>query len=91
MKTVFSFQRIMLILVVIYTVGLLGLSIEATRPYFMALTPLNLLLTSLVVMSRTWQKGSNSWVWALVWPFLIGYFIEVAGVHTGVIFGEYQH
>lgn len=90
MRRFFNYSKIMTILIVIYSVGIFGLSNKTIRPYFIDLTPLNLILTSLVVFTRT-KSRSDKYYWTLLWPFLIGYFIEVLGVHTGVLFGQYEY
>ncbi len=79
--------------------GLLGLfwlpmgeALRQITPFssFIDLTPLNLILTAilLLIFHPNWNRGQIFWV---VLAFAVGYSIEVAGVHTGVIFGEYSY
>ncbi len=70
--------------------GLIGLHFEPTRPIFIALVPFNLLLSAFLLFTyhTDWRR-----------PFIIfaactaitGYLVEVAGVATGLIFGEYTY
>ncbi|MFT5914171.1 MAG: putative membrane protein [Bacteroidia bacterium] len=57
---------------------------------FASLTPCNLLLTCgiLLFFHRDWNK---SFLFFTLFCFLTGFFVEVGGVHTGIIFGEYSY
>lgn len=80
----------MWILAIVYAVGVGGI-LSPFREYFLSLTPLNLLLTLfMAVNAEPLRKDGRWWTFgALAW--LTGFFIEVAGVHTGVIFGHYWY
>lgn len=56
----------------------------------LSLTPFNLLLTTglLLAWHRDW---SAPFLWFAAACLLTGYWVEVAGVHTGLIFGQYQY
>lgn len=77
------------VLVIIYLVGIGGI-ISNISPYFIFLTPLNLLLSLFMVLCfhRAWNRSS---VLFLVLAFVIGFGIEILGVNTGLIFGDYQY
>lgn len=79
------------ILLIFYTVGIIGMVWEVSRPYFIHLTPFALLLSIgfLIINHRT--KTGFKELAAVVIIYLFGYFIEVIGVNTGVIFGEYVY
>ncbi len=69
--------------------GLIGLQ-TSSREWFLALTPLNLLV-SFVAMFRH-ENYRNLTVLSFAFLiFLLGFFVEVAGTNTGVIFGEYKY
>jgi len=78
-------------LAIIYAVGLAGHLIPPLRPLMVAITPYVLLITGGIILlpvisSRNWRT--------LVWLLLAGlatFFIEVAGVATGKIFGNYAY
>jgi len=90
MKTFLFKNRGLLLrlMAIIYTVGILGLLIPETRALFTALTPVNIVLAAILVLSL-----EEKWDFRLIAAaFLVGglgFAIEVAGVHTGTIFGNY--
>ena len=54
------------------------------------LTPFNLLATAAIVLHFESNKGLKYGLFILI-TFLTGFFVEVAGVQTGLIFGEYSY
>jgi len=54
------------------------------------LTPLNLLTTFVVALycQKCWNKPL---VWSLVLCFVLGVFVEIIGVKTGILFGGYHY
>lgn len=78
------------IIVIFHLVGIIGLSIPSLRPYFQMLTPFHLLLSTclLLIFHKSWNLGFFTFSIA---AFLIGFFAEVVGVHTGLLFGEYSY
>jgi uncharacterized membrane protein len=87
----FKKEHIVIIaLAIFYTVGIVGLTMDAYRAQFLELTPFNLLLTLGLL---TWGNGDYSKNYFLSFSivFLIGFWIEVAGVHSGVLFGSYAY
>lgn len=73
-----------------YLVGFLGLLIPETRAIFIKLTPFNLWvsLILLLIFHENWSLKAGFTFFSI---FLIGYFIEVLGVKTGYIFGNYKY
>ncbi len=78
------------LLAIVYTVGLVGISLTSLRPMFLALTPLNLLLT-LVVFYKVNKDFSGSFLILSLLVFLIGFSVEALGVATGILFGSYAY
>lgn len=78
------------ILAIVYTVGLTGFLIPETRALFQQLTFLNLVFASVVVLlnHRNWNL---KFVDAMAAIFVAGWFVELVGVYTTLIFGEYQY
>jgi putative membrane protein len=73
-------------LAIIYLVGLIGSL--SFNPDIIQLTWLNLLLSSVVLFA--FHKGKNFYFWLWVaGVFQAGYVLEMFGVKTGRIFGEY--
>ena len=77
------------ILVVLHTVGLFGLA-RSHQAWFMALTPVNLLLSAVLVWWNH-NEWSVSKAGVLLLAFVVGMAVEIAGVATGAIFGEYSY
>jgi bisanhydrobacterioruberin hydratase len=78
------------ILIIYFSVGVAGLIWDVTADLFTRLIPLTLLasITVLLAFHPKWEKR-HVWVFALI--ALLGYLIEMAGVLTGLVFGEYQY
>lgn len=73
-----------------YLAGIFGLLLPATTALFQALTPFNLLLSAAILLSfhRDWN---TPFILFCLGSFFTGYFAEVAGVATGLIFGSYSY
>lgn len=78
------------LLAIFYLVGIFGLSNPQWQPLFLSLTPFNLLLT-LGVFFWANESLNKNLILSFIITFIIGYGVEVAGVHTGVLFGIYQY
>ena len=85
-----EFEAKMLI-VLIYIVGSLGFSFKYSLDFFQYLTPFTLIFTIYLLFKfhQDTIKAKEIAVFAFV--YLFSYFIEVAGVQTGVIFGNYHY
>ena len=75
---------------IFFGVGVLGLSYNNTRDLFITLMPFSLLL-SMGLMFWMHDKWHLKHVTIFILIILIGFFVEVAGVLTGVVFGEYSY
>ncbi|MEM1136043.1 MAG: carotenoid biosynthesis protein [Bacteroidota bacterium] len=93
------FRPAVIFLAALHFFGLLGMHLPIMNEYlqllthfesFISLTPLNLLLTAgmLLLFHKTWNKYFLIFLLA---SMLIGFFAEVLGVATGLVFGEYQY
>ena len=77
------------LIVLLHVVGALGTLIPLTRTLVVSLTPLNLLMSSvLLILAEDNQKKA---VFFLICCFVIGFSAEVLGVKTGILFGDYQY
>ena len=83
-------KRVIGIAGIVYAVGITGLYIAGTRNQFIGLTPVNLILSLIapLIFQKKWTFGL---LIALVSVAICGFFIEYAGVHTGLIFGKYHY
>lgn len=77
------------ILIVLYIVGILCIGFEV-HPKFIYLTPVNLLLSFLIVLYSHLKWDGRLMIF-LVLSFGVGFSIEIMGVATGEIFGEYSY
>lgn len=84
-----SFQIAAIVIVITHLVGIVGYLSE-WRTYFVAITPLHLLLSAGLLVAHQHQKNKAFW-WTICALALAGYLVEVAGIHTGVIFGAYSY
>ena len=77
------------LLTILYFVGLIGFLFDVS-PYFVQLTPLQLIISLFLVLfyHKPWQSST---IIFCVTCALAGLFIEVAGVATGRIFGNYGY
>lgn len=84
------FQTVVFVLVVVYLVGLVGLYIPQTQALFMALTPVNLAVSAILLFAfhRHWNKDFFIFIFTI---YLAGLGIEMIGVNTGWPFGEYKY
>lgn len=76
--------------VIFYLVGIAGMLVPFTFPLFMKLIPLALLLSTLGVLFFHAEYSAKTWL-VFLSIYLAGFFIEVAGVNTGKIFGHYTY
>lgn len=79
-----------LFILILHIVGIVGYLTPALYPYFILLTPFNLLLTGLMLVYINWKNkigGEPS----LLAVFITGVTVEIVGVQTGMLFGEYQY
>ncbi len=77
------------ILIILYTVGIIGIK-SGTFGDILSLTPLNLSV-SLALLLWNHEKWDGKFVAAIAIVAIAGFFVEVAGVQTGIIFGEYTY
>ena len=84
-----KFKNIAFLMICIYTVGALGHLHADLKPYFLILTPYNLVLTLAVYLVLNTIKLKDIPLLSII--FTIGFFIEVIGVKTGLLFGVYHY
>ncbi len=84
-------QTLLITLVIfIYLVGIIGSLMPSTRELTVSLTPINLLVsTGLLFLGH--QSGYLRLTLFLCISFLLGVAVEIIGVKTGVLFGQYEY
>lgn len=83
------FYTSLIILIVIYMVGLIGLN-TSFRVLVASLTPYTLILSAVIVLinNRDWNRYFAIFI-VITW--ITGYLVELAGIETGLIFGNYTY
>jgi putative membrane protein len=89
MKTLEKEHYALIVLFILHGVGVYGLN-SAYVEWFKLLTPLNLIISTGLVIA--FHKGKNTAFWLVVAGiYLTGFLVEWAGVATGILFGEYAY
>jgi len=94
MNKPFSFlkneKNAIILLIAMHVAGIIGLALPATRELFKFLVPFNLLANAVLILlfHKEWNKN---FLMALGLVMLTGFGVEVAGVHTKAIFGNYWY
>ena len=90
LKSLSKSQLFTLGIIIIYTVGIIGFSIPNFRSLFQSLTPLNL-MGGFIVLMLFHEKLNTKFVVIASSIAILGFTIEMIGVNTGIIFGEYSY
>ena len=77
------------IAVLFHTIGLVGL-LFFDKAFFLAATPFNLLL-SFALLIWTQTEKSLHFIIFFIACFLVGVVVEIIGINTGVLFGDYTY
>lgn len=77
------------IAVLFHTIGLVGL-LYFDKAFFLAATPFNLLL-SFALLVWTQQEKNLHFIIFFIACFTVGVSVEIAGVNTGLLFGDYTY
>lgn len=75
--------------VLFHSIGLVGL-LFFNKEFFLAATPLNLLLSFSLVIWTQEQKNAPFFIF-LAACFLVGIGVEMVGINTGILFGSYAY
>lgn len=79
-----------IILPLMYFVGIIGLQVPCVQGFFKFFSSINLWVSLGLIWLFQEQKNKAFYLFATI-TFLVGYGIEVLGVHTGLIFGVYWY
>ncbi|MGC8824422.1 MAG: carotenoid biosynthesis protein [Bacteroidales bacterium] len=89
-KNKLPLNKVRQFLIIFYLVGTIGFFIPITKFFFIAITPFAILLnTYLLFIYHQSLKFKDLLVFFSI--YLLGYTIELVGVHTGQIFGNYSY
>jgi bisanhydrobacterioruberin hydratase len=89
-QTIRSSQTAGKFFILYYAVGLVGLSLPGTRDLFIGLMPWSI-LGSMALLMMFHQRWTFGHVGVILLIALAGYLVEVLGVLTGLVFGEYSY
>lgn len=76
---------------IIFFVGIVGHLYDPLRNLMLLLTPGTLLLTGLIVLFYSYKSSTNNFLLWAAFTYIITFILEVVGVKTGMIFGEYNY
>jgi len=78
-------------IIIFYIVGLTGMLIPFTFKFFKIITPLALIVNFVILTA--YHKGSldKKTIFTFSGIYLLGFFVEVLGVKSGIIFGSYAY
>ena len=83
-------KRVKYFLALFYAIGVIAIYIPFTASFFISLTPITLLMSLGLLALYTAENNTKTLLFFL-FVFIAGYFIEVIGVNTGLIFGHYKY
>ena len=78
-------------IIIFYSVGIIGLSINYSHKLFTFLSPIILILTLFLLFYYDRKATDRKRILYFSFLFLSSYIIEMIGVNTGLLFGEYQY
>jgi bisanhydrobacterioruberin hydratase len=82
-------KRSIAFLIIIHLVGIGGM-LSPYKDLFASLTPINLLVSFVVLMLNHHNLQKN-WIFYLIAIYIAGFAVEAIGVNTGFPFGEYNY
>lgn len=82
------YRPVLTLLILAYIAGIIGLQLPSLAPLFRSLVPYNL-LGSLLLLLFFHTDWKSSFLFYGILAMLLGFLIEVLGVHTGFVFGNY--
>jgi uncharacterized membrane protein len=78
------------VIILMYLAGTIGLLIPYTQPYFKLASAFNLWV-SLILLLLFHEDFNKPFIFTAIFILFSGFFVEVLGVHTGMIFGKYYY
>lgn len=78
------------IAILFHFMGVLGILLTPYRDWFIANTPLNLILMG-ILLAASQERIEKGFVLFFLLAFITGMVTEIIGVNTGVLFGDYAY
>ena len=82
-------KYVKLFFVIFYFVGVVGMLNAQLQPLFFGLIPFALLLSFFALLIFHQAVFDKKTIFILLIIYFLGYFVEVIGVNSGIIFGNY--
>jgi bisanhydrobacterioruberin hydratase len=89
LKRLTKFDIATAIAVLFHVIGLAGL-LYFDKNFFLAATPINLLLSFALLIWTQKEKNINFFLFLLI-CFGVGVAVEITGINTGILFGDYTY
>ncbi|HEX9252739.1 MAG TPA: carotenoid biosynthesis protein [Ignavibacteriaceae bacterium] len=90
-KKIIVSNKEIIFLYVIFFVGIIGHLYDSLQNLMLLLTPATLLLTGVIVLLYSYKSSKNKFLVWVILTYVITFLLEVVGVKTGLIFGEYNY
>ena len=90
-KKILISNKEIVFLYIIFFVGIIGHLYDPLHNLMILLTPATLLLNGLIVLFYSYKTSSNKFLLWAAFTYIITFILEVIGVKTGIIFGEYNY
>lgn len=84
-------RKLKLLLIIFFSVGITGFTIPVTRDFFIHLTPLALLLSTVTLALFHKPVSGKNFLIPFILIFVTSFIVEVAGVKSGLFFGHYSY
>ncbi|WP_234736024.1 carotenoid biosynthesis protein [Tellurirhabdus bombi] len=84
------YRPVVIFLILAYVSGAIGLQLPVSSPLFRSLVPVNLLV-SLALLLLFHPDWNRPFIFYCVLTWLVGFWVEVLGVKTGFVFGNYEY
>lgn len=85
-----SFNIKIIIILILHFVGLIGFSINITKPIFQLITPFHLIIISFLLFFTKQILNWNFLIFFL-FTYVVSMLSEAIGVNSGLLFGEYYY
>ena len=80
-----------LFFIVFYAIGITGLLIPFSFPFFLKLIPFALILSFIAIAVFHSSRFYNKSIFIFLGIYIIGFLVEVIGVNTKIVFGSYRY
>jgi bisanhydrobacterioruberin hydratase len=90
-KKIIISNKEIVFLYIIFFVGIIGHLYDPLQNLMILLTPATLLITGLIVLFYSHKTSENNFLPWAAFTYVITFILEVVGVKTGLIFGEYNY